>query len=66
MLRCVDLAPLGVVIDPYMGSGSTGVAAVVRGREFIGIEIDQRYFDVACERLERAQRQHRLELAHVP
>ena len=61
MLRCIDLAPPGVIIDPYMGSGSTGVAAVSRGREFIGIELEQRYFDVACERIERAQRQARMD-----
>lgn len=49
-----------VVCDPYMGSGTTGVAAVRLGRRFVGIEIDRGHFDVACERIEREQRQRRL------
>lgn len=48
------------VFDPFMGSGTTGVAAVTQGRRFIGVEIDPKYFDVACERLEAAQAQGRL------
>jgi len=48
------------VCDPYMGSGSTGVAAVRLGRRFVGIEIDRNHFDVACERIENEQRQCRL------
>jgi site-specific DNA-methyltransferase (adenine-specific)/modification methylase len=47
----------GAVVDPYMGSGSTGVAAVREGRDFIGCEIAPEYFDIACERIEDAQRQ---------
>lgn len=47
----------GVVLDPFMGSGSTGVAAVKTRRPFIGIEIEPRYFDIACRRIEQAQRQ---------
>jgi DNA modification methylase len=43
-----------------MGSGTTGVAAVQEGRKFIGIEIDENYFRIACERIERAQNQLRL------
>ena len=50
----------GVACDPYMGSGSTGVAAVRLGRRFVGIEIDRGHFDVACERIEREQRKCRL------
>jgi len=46
--------PDGVVLDPFMGSGTTGVACVNTGRKFIGIELDPRYFDVACERIEKA------------
>lgn len=46
-----------VVFDPFMGSGSTGVAAVRLGRRFIGIEIEPRYFDMACRRIEAAQKQ---------
>ena len=47
-------------VDPFMGSGSTGVACMHLGRKFIGIEIDRRYFDIACERIENAQRQETL------
>ena len=49
-----------VVLDPFMGSGTTGVAAVRAARQFIGIEIEPRYFDIACRRIEDAQRQGRL------
>lgn len=45
------------VIDPFMGSASTGVACVKLGRKFIGIELDQKYFDIACKRIEEAYRQ---------
>jgi DNA modification methylase len=45
------------VIDPFMGSGTTGVACARLGRRFIGIEIEPRYFDIACRRIEEAQRQ---------
>lgn len=47
----------GSVLDPFMGSGSTGAAAVAQGRDFIGCEIDPHYFDIACRRIEDAQRQ---------
>jgi DNA modification methylase len=50
----------GVVCDPFMGSGTTGVACARLGRKFIGIEIEPRYFDIACRRIEEAQRQGRL------
>ena len=45
------------ILDPFMGSGTTGVAAVQMGRDFIGIEREERYFDIACKRIEDAQRQ---------
>jgi len=48
------------LLDPFMGSGSTGVAAVQEGRSFIGIEQDPAYFDIACRRIEQAQRQGNL------
>lgn len=48
------------VLDPFMGSGTTGVACVHLGRKFIGIEVEPKYFDIACERIENAQRQERL------
>ena len=41
----------GIVVDPFMGSGTTGVAAVKAGRHFTGIEIAPEYFDVACKRI---------------
>jgi site-specific DNA-methyltransferase (adenine-specific) len=50
-------APQNIVCDPFMGSGTTGVAAVQMGRDFIGIEKDAGYFDIACKRIEEAQRQ---------
>jgi DNA modification methylase len=43
-----------VVLDPFMGSGSTGVAAVKLGRKFIGIEANPQFFDTACRRIEEA------------
>jgi site-specific DNA-methyltransferase (adenine-specific) len=49
-----------VIVDPFMGSGTTGVAALSAGRSFIGIEIEPKYFDIACERIENAQRQQRM------
>ena len=48
------------VLDPFMGAGSTGAAALGIGRKFIGIEIDDQWFMQACERIENAQRQERL------
>ena len=48
------------ILDPFMGSGTTGVACAHLGRRFIGIEIEPKYFDIACRRIEDAQRQHDL------
>lgn len=48
------------VLDPFMGSGTTGVACANLGRRFIGIEIEPRYFDIACERIAAAYAQGRL------
>lgn len=50
LVRVVS-APDGVVLDPFMGSGSTGLAAIAEGRRFIGIERDPVNFEVACRRL---------------
>ena len=52
--------PGGLVFDPFMGSGTTGVACMNLGRQFIGCEIEPKYFDIACRRIEDAQRQGRL------
>lgn len=49
-------------LDPFMGSGSTGVACVTQGLAFVGIEIDRRHFDTACERIGQAHAQTRLAL----
>jgi site-specific DNA-methyltransferase (adenine-specific) len=48
------------VLDPFMGSGTTGVACASLGRKFIGIEIEPKYFDIACRRIEEAYKQPRL------
>lgn len=48
------------VLDPFMGSGTTGVACMNLGRKFIGIEIEEKYFDIACQRIEEAYKQPRL------
>ena len=45
------------ILDPFMGSGTTGVACAKLGRKFIGIELDERYFQIACERIEKAYAQ---------
>ena len=60
MAWCMDKAKVRAgetVLDPYMGSGSTGVAAMQTGRKFIGVEMVREYFDIACERISRAQAQ---------
>ena len=48
------------VLDPFMGSGTTGVACMNHGRQFIGIEIERQYFDIACERISATYSQGRL------
>ena len=50
------------ILDPFMGSGTTGVACVQTGRNFIGIEIDPTYFAIAERRIKEAQEQLKLEL----
>lgn len=61
MTRCLSvLPPRVVVLDPFMGSGTTGVACIRSDFPFIGIEREPDYFDIACRRLEEAHRQPRL------
>ena len=59
---CINLAPktTSTVADPFMGSGTTGVACANMGKVFYGIERERKYFDIACERIERAYAQQRL------
>jgi site-specific DNA-methyltransferase (adenine-specific) len=59
---CVQhtVPPAGVCLDPFMGSGTTGVASANLGRAFVGIEREPTYFDIACRRIEAAYKQPRL------
>lgn len=57
-IKQAGLPPL--VLDPFMGSGSTGVACMNLGKSFIGIEREREWFDIACRRIENAQRQGRM------
>ncbi len=59
-LRACRLNEGDTVLDPYMGAGATGVAAVRRGYRFIGIEIEPIYFDTACRRIAEATKQQDL------
>lgn len=54
---CIAFVRGATILDPYMGSGTTGVACAKLGRKFIGIEIEPKYFDIACRRIEGAYRQ---------
>jgi site-specific DNA-methyltransferase (adenine-specific)/modification methylase len=57
----IELCPKSeTILDPFMGSGTTGVAAIQLGRKFIGIEREPKYFDIACKRIEQAVAQGQL------
>lgn len=56
-LNAISTTAAQTICDPFMGWGSTGVAAVKAGRRFVGIEIDPKWFDLACKRIEKAQSQ---------
>jgi site-specific DNA-methyltransferase (adenine-specific) len=61
MKWCISLLIEGDnILDPFMGSGTTGVACVALGRRFVGIEREPQYFDIACSRIDQACRQPRL------
>jgi DNA modification methylase len=60
--RLVQETSGDVLLDPFMGSGTTGVACVDQGRRFIGMELHEGYFDTACKRIETAYKQERLAL----
>lgn len=51
LVTMIDAVPGDVVLDPFMGSGSTGVAAVRAGRKFVGMEINPGHFETACRRI---------------
>jgi len=51
-----------VVLDPFMGSGTTGIACALEGRDFIGIEREADYLEIAEKRIKEAQEQPKLEL----
>lgn len=53
------------VLDPFMGSGTTGVACVRNGRKFIGIELNEKYFDMACRRIEAETKQLKFDFEEV-
>lgn len=58
--------PEGTTLDPFAGSGTTGVACAKLGRKFIGIEIEPKYFDIACRRIDEAYKQPRLFAEPIP
>jgi len=67
MQWCLGFLPKAqTILDPFMGSGTTGVACVREGRRFIGVELDPGYFDIACARIEREMAQPRLDLPPPP
>lgn len=67
MEAMVEICPAGgLVLDPFMGSGTTGVAAIRMGRRFVGCEQKPEYFDIACRRIEEANSQRRLFPEAVP
>lgn len=58
MRKCIDFTKTKkTILDPFMGSGTTGVACAKMGRKFIGIELEPKYFDIACKRIEEAYEQ---------
>ena len=66
MMACVARFPDAItILDPFMGSGPTGVACVRQGKKFVGIEIEPKYFDVAYRRIEDAARQRDMFVAPI-
>ena len=67
MRWCLGFVPdAKTVLDPFMGSGTTGVACVKLGRRFVGIEIDDGYFDIACDRIAKAYAQPDMFVERAP
>lgn len=61
-LEQMALPASSVVLDPYMGAGTTGIACAQFGHRFVGVEIEPKYFEMACRRIEAEARQERLAL----
>lgn len=61
MDRIMKIIPEGTIIDPFMGSGTTGISAINNGRDFIGIEIDKQYCELARKRIEEGTAQFKIE-----
>ena len=67
MQWCLGFLPKAeTILDPFAGSGTTGVACVREGRRFIGIELDPGYFDIAVDRIRKEMAQPRLDLPPPP
>ena len=63
MQWCIGFVPNArTILDPFAGSGTTGVACVELGRKFVGIELDEKYFDIACRRIEQAVKKQECKL----
>lgn len=66
LMRAIIEWTSGVILDPFMGSGSTGVAAVSIGRPFVGVELDVKHFDTACRRISAELQRPGLFTARAP
>ena len=65
-IESVSRMPGGTVLDPFLGSGTIGIACAKLGRRFVGIEIETAYFEIACKRIEQAYRQRDLFVSDAP
>lgn len=67
LMSCIisEVPQAKTIIDPFMGSGTTGVACVRNGRKFIGIELNEKYFDMACRRIEAETKQMKFDFEEV-
>ena len=61
MKRAIELTGGQIICDPFMGSGTAGIACIELDRKFVGIEINEKYFDIACKRIDEANRQGTLD-----
>lgn len=65
MRWCIERTSAPIILDPFMGSGTTGIACIELGRRFIGIERHEPYFDIACRRMAESSRRPRLLLENA-